>query len=290
MSADLDQNDTTSDEIALAFMFAIHAHGDDSTEGEFSIPQPLRHKLIDKALHQIVTQFEVELSIPWVKGRFSGIGATIIYLDKPDFSEYTKLNCPNSFGVIETHTEKSRDNGEMLLTGFDAYIRIGESNSWLCIGIRPPPDDDGFYDEADGDLGVLGLERPMLTDKNMETLCDIAAQIATDEGFSAVALRVEPRERFVEKFVQDRMDDFVEPGITQAQIIFQAAEIARSYWEFAAVPMRAKELMEAGRTTAQIAKELGITKQRAERAIDMDTESGINADAVNALVRKHLKV
>jgi|SRR5580765_8174476 len=292
MIADNEGNEITSDEVALAFMFAIHAHGDDSTEGELRVPQPLRHKLIEKTLKKIVTQFEVELAIPWVKGRFGGIGATIIYLDEPDFGPHTKLYDPNSFVVIETFMEKGADDGDMLLSGFDAYIRLGESNTWLCIGIKPPPDEPGlldFNDEAGSELDILGLDAPALSEENTKIICDIAAQIATSEGFSSVALRVEPREQFAAKFVKLRIGELIEPELTERQLVLQAADIARNYWEFAVVPMLAKELKLEGKTASKIAKELGITKQRAERAIEMSIENGINAKTINTLVQKHLK-
>lgn len=292
MITDKESNAATSDEVALAFMFAIHAHGDDSMEDEFHIPQPLRHKLIEKALQKIITQFEAELAIPWVKGRFGGIGATIIYLDEPDFCQHTKLYDPNSFAVIETFMEQSADDGTMLLSGFGAYVRLGESNTWLCIGIKPLPDESGlpeFDDGAGNELDILGFDTPALSEENTKIICDIAAQIATSDGFSSVALRVEPREQFVAKFLKMRIGELIEPELTERQLIIQTADIARNYWEFAVVPMRAKELKLEGKSASQVAKELGITKQRAERAIEMDIENGINAETINTLVQKHLK-
>lgn len=299
MMTDSEGNEVLSDEDALAFMFAVHASGD-GAEGMLSIPQPHRHRLIERALHKIVTQFEVELGIPWVRGRFRGLGAVVVHLDKPDFSEHTKLYDPNSFGVLDVHTEKNQFNGDVLYAGFDAYIRLGESNTWLCIGIKPPSpeNEQGILDFSDETAELHNEEitfhdetEGRLSKENDETLADIAARIAVADGFGAVAMRIEPRRDFSKKFVDKHFEEFIDldPFIRKNTIYEWAGDIARNYWEFVVIPMRAQKLEQAGKSIPQIAKELGITKQRAERAVEMDIESGINSGAINARVSKYLE-
>jgi len=301
-----------SDEEALAFMFAAYASVD-GTEGIFSIPQPHRHRLIDKALHQIVTQLEGALSIPWVQGKFYGSGATVIYLDKPDFSEHVKLYAPNSFGVLDVQVEKNQDDGNMVYTGFGVYVRLGESNTWLSIGIKPQnfkekslfdfdnaeqhhdsegrddddtSDDDDVYFREDDLLGS-----PNFYERNTAIISDIAAQVAVADGFGAVALRPELRKQFAVKFVNPRMDDFDvrDPFISEEQIADAVAHRARDYWEVYVIPMRARPLSEGGsKSPAHIAKALGITKNRAERAIGMPAMwSDANSDYIIPLLLKY---
>jgi len=289
MIATPDGEEVVSDEEALAFMFGIYASVD-GTEGIFGIPQPHRHRLIDQALHQVVTQFEVELAIPWVKGKFYGSGATVIYLDKPDLREHVKLYDPNSFGVLDVQVEKSQEDGSMIYTGFGAYVRLGESNAWLSIGIKSPSSKekslldfaederhrDSERDNAIGDDEIYFrnddlLGSPDFYEANAAVISDIAAQVAVADGFGTVALQSEPRKRFTMKFVKPRMDDFVEcdPFISESQIADAVAHRARDYWQFYVVPMRARSLSGAGKSPAQIAKDLGITKNRAEKAIEL---------------------
>jgi len=306
-----DGEEVVSDEEALAFMFGIYASVD-GEEGMFSIPQPHRHRLIDKACHQVVTQFEVELAIPWVQGKFYGPGATVIYLNKPDFSEYAKLYDPNSFGVLDVQVEKSQDDGSMVYAGFSAYVRLGESNTWLSIGIKPPSskskslldfeDHEQHRDSETGDDGISDddeiyfrddefLDSPDFYDKNKDVLADVTAQVAVANGFGAVALRPEPRRLFALKIVKSRMDDFVErdPFISERHIAHVVADRARDYWEFYVIPMRAKPLHETGKSSAQIAKILGITKNRAERAIELSKSfgNGLSDAYIIPFIQKH---
>jgi len=308
-----DGEEVVSDEEALAFMFAVYA-SIDGEEGMFSVPQPHRHRLIDKACHQVVTQFEVELAIPWVQGKFYGPGATVIYPDKPDFSEHVKLYDPNSFGVLDVQVEKSQGDGSMVYTGFGAYVRLGESNTWLSVGIKSPSskskslldfeddeqrrdsegEDDDASDHDDDEIYFRDdnfLDSPDFYDKNNDVVSDIAAQVAVANGFGTVALRPEPRRLFALKIVKSRVDDFVErdPFISERHIAHVVADRARDYWEFYVIPMRAKPLHEEGKSPAQIAKTLGITKNRAERAIELSQTlgDGLSADYIIPLILKN---
>jgi len=277
-----------SDEEALTFMFAAYAStaGD---EGIFRIPQPHRHRLIDKVLHQIVAQFETELKIPWIRGNFRGLGAAVIHLDKADFSEYANLCGPGSLGVLAVRVEKSPEDGRMIYTGFDAHVRLGETNTWLCAGIKTPTaegeslldfenaaEGSKRHDESEDDDETYTndeylLDPPSFYDKNTTIIADIAAQVAVADGFGAVALRPELRKQFAIKFVEPRVDEFIErdPFISEEQIADAVAHRARDYWGFYVIPMRARSLNDGGKSPAQIAKILGITKDRAEKAIDL---------------------
>ena len=262
-------DEISSDEDALAFLFAVHASFDGS-EGIFRIPQPHRHRLIDKALHQIIAQFEVELAIPWVRGKFCGAGATIIYLDIPDFSPHTKLYDPNSFGVLEVHTEKSTDDGSIIYAGFDAYVRLGESNTWLCIGIKPPDPLDGkslldFDDEDDeiyAESGELLPETPRPSQDDINRAAIVAANM---DGFGAVWRSREMRADFVRPIISERLLDFDDEWSVDA-----VSRQAVTFWEFGVVPRRAKALKSEGEKISAIAKKLGITTQRAERAVSIE--------------------
>lgn len=283
-------SDISGDEDALAFLFAVRVDVDGS-DGEFRTHQQRIHRLIEKALHQIVAQFEVELAIPWVKGKFRGAGATVIHLDSPDFRNHCKLYDPNSFGVLDVHSEKS-DDGGVIYTGFDAYVRLGESNTWLCICVKPADpidfeDEDGeVYAESGDSLG-----EPEFSKENRDVLANIAARVAVADGFGSVALRVEPREQFAAKIAKQRMGDFIDldPFVSEEKIASYVAYMARDYWEFYVIPMRAKFLKEEGSSPAQIAKRLGITKHRAERALELalTLEDGISSPYLIPLIQKY---
>jgi len=288
--ARLGVGEISSNDDALSFLFAVRI-GSDGQDGEFRARRRRLHFLIEKALHQIIAQFEVELAIPWVKGRFGGDGATVIYLDTPDFRRHSKLYDPNSFGVLEVHSEALDDDG-VIYTGFDAYVRLGESNTWLCICVNPadPVDfddsEDGAYIDPDEQLG-----EPEFSKENREVLANIAARVSVADGFGSVALRVEPREQFAAKIAKQHMSDFIDLGplISEEKIASYVAYMARDYWEFYVIPMRAKFLKEEGVSSAQIARRLGITKHRAERALElaMTLDDGINSPYLMPLIQKY---
>lgn len=276
------------DEMAIAILFSCH-HDQDHLNAVPLISRPQRHRVVEKAVSQVIAQFDGELAIPWVRGKFSSSGATVIYLEKPDFTPHTKLYDPNTIAVLDVHTEATEDGG-LACAGFDAYVRLGETNTWLCIGIRPPEDgdEDGMlvYTENDEQAGA-----PDLSPENLEVLTNIAARVAVARGFSAVVLRVEPREKFAARIVQEHMKEFVDlgPFITEDRIVEWASYLARDYWEFYVTPMRAASLKTEGKSPPQIAKELGITKRRAERALELSLtlDDGINSPHLVPLILKH---
>ena len=277
------------DEMAMEILFSCH-QGPDNFGALPLISRPQRHRVVEKALHQVIALLDGELAMPWVRGKFRSSGATIIYLEKPDFSPHTKLYDPNSMAVLDVHMEATEDGGTAC-TGFDAYVRLGESNTWLCMGISPPDDDsdDEMLVYTENDDGQPST--PDLSPENLETLTNIAARVAVARGYSAVALRVEPREKFTARIAQEHMEDFVDlgPFITEDRIIGWAALLARDYWEFYVIPMRAASLKAEGKSPAQIAKELGITKRRAERALELSLtlDDGIDAPRLVPLILKH---
>lgn len=247
-----------SDEFALEFMFAVHASIDED-EGVLEVPQPRRHHLIERAINQIVAQFETGLAMPLVRGKFHGPGAIVIYLDKPDFGAHAKLYDPNSFGVLDIHYEENPDGGERVFAGFDAYVRLGESNTWLCVGIKPPePEDDDNYDDD------FESEDPLGPTVDAVTIERVAAIVARSTGFGELKNKRQRRDfarPIAHHEISEDIGDFYVRDI---------AELAESFNELGIIPMKAKELKAEGKTIAEIAKLMNITKQKAERAADAE--------------------
>ena len=257
MSTEPSGKEIFSDEVALAFMFAVHSSVD-GNEDALEIQQPRRHHLIERALNQIVAQFEAELKIPLVRGKFREPGATVIYLDKPDFSRHAKLYDQNSFGVMDVYYEKSMEGDEMVYAGFDAYVRLGESNTWLCIGIKAPEssEEDEFDDYENED--------PLGPTVDAVTIERVAAIVARSTGFGELKNKRQRRDfarPIAHQEISEDGGDFY---------VRDSAELAESFNELGIIPMRAKELKAEGKTIAEIAKSMNITKQKAERAVDAE--------------------
>ena len=97
---------------------------------------------------------------------------------------------------------------------------------------------------------------------------------------------MEPLEQRIKR-LRGREDSPSRPSPTRW--IGWAALLARDYWEFYVIPMRAASLKAEGKSPAQIAKELGITKRRAERALELSLtlDDGINSPHLVPLILKH---
>lgn len=199
------------------------------------------------------------LDIPCIEGSVGGGANSLVFLKKPDLDGHASFLGTGSIAVVDEHRLADETLG-----GFDCWVRMGTSGTWLFFGIIAPeerqeaPDLYGIND--DGDYTHEELARIPIDDINR-----VAVAVAQAEGFGAVVRSRELRAEFAEPYVRRAFPEREDHDITQA-----VAQQAASFWEFAVIPERAKALSADGKKTInEIAKLLGITRQRAERAVHM---------------------
>lgn len=133
------------------------------------------------------------------------------------------------------------------------YIRLGHSNTWLYFGFEIP--------EVDDDEEFLDEETDLDDELEREAFISISLQVAQAHGFSNLknkAQRLEFTKSTLPKLYPEAISDYTTREI---------ASRAESYYELGILPSQVKILSKEGKLISIIAKELGISKQRAERAL-----------------------
>lgn len=204
-----------------------------------------------------------KLGIPIVFGRIGGNGGTFIVIEKADFDAYKDILGEGSICVIDTKTVEA-DDGRILIDGFDAQVRLRTSNTWICARFENPESiEDGEIDGYD-----FGDTAPSPT-IDYHAINRVAIAIAKSDGFGGVVRNRELRFSFSQPIALEAHPEWGD-GMIQA-----AAQTAVNFWEYGVIPMRAKALKADGKSINDIAKLLGITKQRAERSIGMNDQQSM---------------
>lgn len=193
--------------------------------------------------------------IPIIRGSVSGNGCCFISVISAELSDYRNLFTEGSICVIdlEKFNDIKSEQDNDIYKGIKIYIRLGNSNTWLHFGWTIPEidcDEDLFDDEVD-------LEEEM----EKEELVTISLQVAKAPGFGSLknkSQRLEFTQSILPKLYPDAISDYTTREI---------ASRSESYYEFGVLPYQVRSLSQAGKSIPVIAKELGISKQKAERAL-----------------------
>lgn len=229
-----------------------------------------RECFVNAGMERIISQL-AKLNIPCIEGSLQG--GSIIFLKNPDFEEHKPLYGGGSICVLEKHTTW-HDNRHML-EGFSAKVRLSGSDTWLCVGISQPEtiDEDDFDDEYDDDFGSED-RREEVSQEEKER---IAIIVASSHGFRELKNR-EQRMAFAKPIIDQELGE--KEWNTYLNPAYEIAQMSAEILNLGIIPMRAKELSLEGKTAAEIGKQLGISKQKAERAIAAEIPQYI-ADQLN---------
>lgn len=228
-------------------------------------------RIIEFAIQRITTQL-IELNIPIIEGVFDGTGSAVIRVSEIDIFKNKAYFTQGSIAVIDVTTDYVSENDEddalEIKTSFEVHIRFGESNTWLSIGAKTPKkkdedeDEDEYYDEIDceDDRGI----REVVTKEEKQRMAVIAA---TSHGFRELKNR-QQRMAFVAPIIDaessgKEWDSYLRPE-------HDIADMATELYELGIIPKRAKSYADKGKTAAEVGKLLGISKQKAERAISAE--------------------
>lgn len=241
-------------ETILRFMLGFYHINEGAPDDLFSIEPAYRERVVETGMTRTLAQI-AKLGIPCIEGKLRG--GSLVFLSDPDLEAHKALYGPGTICVLEKHTAQHDERA--LLDGFEARLKLDGSDTWLCVGISPTA---AFEDENEEHEDE---EPPMLPPPStMHDINRVAVMAASADGFGVVARNRELRADFVRPIVQSELPESGE-SIVQA-----IAQQAVTFWEFGVVPMRAKELKSSGKKIAEIAEALGITRQRAERAVGME--------------------
>ena len=96
-------------------------------------------------------------------------------------------------------------------------------------------------------------------------LSEVAHHVAQSEDFSKLKNKGQ-REAFVERLLQSKAYEAI-PNYYAGEI----SQRAEGIYEFGVLPGRVKSLLNQGKSILEASKYLGISKQKAERAVAMQT-------------------
>ncbi|MDR3353363.1 MAG: hypothetical protein LBO00_10275 [Zoogloeaceae bacterium] len=256
------------DDVVMSFLFAVYAGLNsklvDVDKGFVHVGQSELHRFVEMGFASVKKQVE-SLDLPIIIGRVGNVssnGHTFVYLDKPDFGEHKALFTAGSLCVLEKHVKRLPETGEFAFTGFEAKVRVGASNLWFCVGIRDIGTEEDYTENDDlynEDSEFIEHQEKI----DWRAINKVAVAVARSPGFGNVVRSPDMRVDFALPFIEKLM-----PEADPEAVVRQAV----TFWEFGVIPQRAKKLKADGKKIAEIAKLLGITRQRAERAADMDDQ------------------
>jgi hypothetical protein len=139
------------------------------------------------------------------------------------------------------------------------YFRLGESQTWLYHSIETPAYDDADdvpEDEVDHDW-----RKPFsISDKELSAL---AMKVALGEGFGSLRSRSEQTE-----FAKSLFEETTNEGELEQHDLYEIATRAELFYRTGVAPTTAKSLEAQGRSIAEIARIMGISRTRVDSALE----------------------
>jgi len=213
------------------------------------------------AMTEILTNCRVKLSaldIPIIEGALRGSGHTFIC---SDFSYLEKhealLRQKDCLGVIDIGYS-DEEKGDRHIRTLAVHVRLGSSNTWLTADVSLPllGEDDDDDDDLDAELEP---------EVDSSVLTAVALATARTPQFGSLKNKGQ-RQDFVLSILKKK--EFKDVPNYYASEIAQRAE---GVYEFGVLPEQVRGLSSQGKTVTDISKELGLTKQKVERALSAET-------------------
>jgi hypothetical protein len=212
-----------------------------------------------ETLVEKVDEFKTKLAslgIPLIDGSLDGQGHTLVTCNLLDGVHDTLINQPNSIGVVDVaYWDDDLERKSMRSAVF--YIRLGLSSTWLCMNFTLPLPDDLEEDYVDE-------EGELYEELDTETVDKLGLLVAQSVGFGALKNKKQ-RQDFVENFLTK--PEHAEVPDYHAGTISARAE---SLYDFGVLPKKARKLTADGKSLSEVAKLLGISKLKAERALSVE--------------------
>ena len=214
-----------------------------------------------------------ELGLPLINGALEGEGHTLINVLnwQDEFKKFPKSD--KSFAVLRViYRGEGELEDEKIIKEFSISIKIDSGNVWLHTSVfnllLDELDEDADLDEEDDDASEdFGYREK--TAEELAAINEVALQVAKEKIFGDFKNKGQ-RESFVVSFVKKNKITYL-PEDYQ----YEASCRAEMIYEFGILPSQAKELQKQGMSINEIAKELSITKAKAQKVIARDTPDNI---------------
>lgn len=219
------------------------------------------NELIKKYRDEIHQKLK-SMNIPIIYGQVHGGGAVIINTNLLEIfnlggliniDDYKSLLTEGTLAVIDVDTKKIE--GATYLTEITTYIRLGTTNTYLHTSISSvtEEDDDDFEYEGEDPVNEI-----------TEDEIDKAAVLVACESNFRLLKNKDQREEFTKSFLIKNKLEFQD--YTIRSISYRAEVI----YGFGILPTQINEYIEEGKSTNEISKLLGITKNRVEKLANVE--------------------
>lgn len=196
------------------------------------------------------------LEIPTIEGTIRGSGHTFICCDFSFLETHEALlRQQNCLGVIDVGYSED-EKGERQIRALSVHVRLGTSNSWLTADVSLPS-----LGEEDDDDHAQEMEQEV----ESSVLTAVALATARTPQFGLLKNKGQ-RQEFALSILKKK--EFKDVPSYYASEIAQRAE---GIYEFGVLPEKVRNLSSQGKTVTEISKELGLTKQKVERALTAET-------------------
>ena len=209
------------------------------------------------AMTEILTNCRAKLSaldIPIIEGTLRGSGHTFIYSDFSYLEKYEALlRQKDCLGIIDIGYSDEEEDDRQIRT-LAIHVRLGNSNSWLSAEMSLPllgDDDDELDEEIEPEI-------------DSSVLTAVALATARTPQFGSLKNKGQ-RQDFVRSILKKKEFEDV-PSYYASEI----AQRAEGVYEFGVLPEQVRSLSSQGKSITEISKELGLTKQKVERALSAE--------------------
>lgn len=214
-----------------------------------------------------------KLEIPFVFGKISGNGHTIVDVDFHLFdATVEKFSSGKNGSIAVIEINKFNSYGETDYTkSVDFYVRTGFTSTWLHFGSHYKnlinTEDDFFFEEE----VLIPEENTSSPEEIFESKSRFAYKIAKSEGFSRLTTK-EQRNQAVNIAMFD-LD--LAPTDNTIHNSSEIAQLALEFYELGILPKIVIEMTGRKIGITEIAKAIGVSKNRVEKALHTVTPARI---------------
>lgn len=224
---------------------------------------------LSEGLQKLVNAWKkdlADLGLSLIEGNLLGHGHTLVEVDLTKWQDELKKFPWNEESFAVLHVEYTDEVDKNIIKAISLFIKIGSGNLWLFTNVANMFADIEDFDDDD-DEDIYGYHEK--TEEELAAINSTALSVAKEKIFGSFKNRGQ-REDFILSFVKKNKIENL-PRDYEYHVACQAEVI----YEYGLLPSRAKELQTQGMSISDIAKELDITKAKAQKVVVRDIPDNI---------------
>lgn len=206
-------------------------------------------------MKQAVVNQMSELGVSVIYGDLQGQGCCYVTTNDFAFLDKKHLIDESSLCVIHEEYDTDEDSNDRSLVDLAVYVRLGTTNTWLGSRMAQPETEDDEDGDAEWDVD----EDELTSDE----IISLPLSVARESGFGLLKN-------------QNQRLEFVRHSIAKTEYdlsdytLREIASRADSYYSLGVLPSIVKKMTQDGNSITDVAKSLGISKAKAEKALSAE--------------------